>query len=312
MQINKKFRFIVCGAIFISLHIFSSKGPDRQDFYKKDFTVDREHPEKYIKLRADGLILHPFFSPNFDVQGILVGLMGKEESSLKMTIYSLRDRDIYGAILGALKRGVRVEIVFDKKFQEERFAKKLMELGAAGAVTYIFKGPEKKPHEDVTGIMHNKYVIFEKNIYGEKLLWSGSCNFSSSSHRLNQENVFVSNRSRLIEKFEVDFVRMKHEYCRPDSTGDEDYYYQESDDQDSGCEWADDEEQDEDVPRRKRPKPIARRSPRLQRTGRKRKRASSYKKEEQEETLPPRKRQKMAQIIVAADRLKRGVRKEGA
>jgi len=229
MQINKKFRFIVCGAIFISLHIFSSKGPDRQDFYKKDFTVDREHPEKYIKLRADGLILHPFFSPNFDVQGILVGLMGKEESSLKMTIYSLRDRDIYGAILGALKRGVRVEIVFDKKFQEERFAKKLKKLEAAGVVTYIFKGPEKKTYEDVTGIMNNKYVIFEKNIYGDNLVWSGSSNFSSSYHRLNQENVFVSNNLLLIKYFEDDFMQMKHEYCRPDATGDEDYYDQGSD-----------------------------------------------------------------------------------
>jgi len=149
--------------------------------------------------------------------------MNKEKSRMRMTIYSLRDAKIYQAILGALKRGVEVEIAFDAKFAKDQYEKKLMELEAKGAKVFIFRSPEK-PHKYVTGIMHNKYVIFEKNIYGQTLLWSGSFNFTSSAHRLNQENAFVHNGKYLITSFADDFKNLKTKFCFPYVlNGDSDY-----------------------------------------------------------------------------------------
>jgi len=216
-------RRLLVGIVFlcpVSFHIFScnhQRPPARGDWYKKKFIVDTENNNvtDFIKRRENGTILSSFFAPNADIQGLLVGLMKKEKKSMRITIYSLRDTKIFNTILEALDRGIDVEVIFDSRFEKDQLEKKLKTLDTKGAKVFVFKRPKNRPHEHITGIMHNKYVLFEDNIYGEKLLWSGSCNFSSSSHRLNQENIYVCNNRSLFNDFALDFELCKRDFCYP-------------------------------------------------------------------------------------------------
>ncbi|MFC1841606.1 phospholipase D-like domain-containing protein [Candidatus Dependentiae bacterium] len=233
MRINKKFLFIFISIFFIHFCLFSCQGP-QDDLYKKNFIVDTEknNVEDFIKLR-EGEISEAFFAPNADVQGLLIGLMKKEKSSMKMTIYSLRDNKIYNEILQARKRGVHVEIAFDAKFEEDRYEKKLVELEAKGAKVFVYKTLENKPHEHVTGIMHDKYVIFGKNIHGEPILWTGSFNFTHLANNYNQENVVIVNWKNLVKKYEDDFEVLKNDFCYEYVlNGDSDYVYESETDDD--------------------------------------------------------------------------------
>ncbi|MFC1842559.1 phospholipase D-like domain-containing protein [Candidatus Dependentiae bacterium] len=225
MRLCKKLYFLAHFVFFVYTCVFPFRGPQK-DLYKKKFIVDlkKNNVQDFIKFRDNGEVFQVFFAPNDDLQGLLVGLMGKEESSMIMTIYSLRDTKIYKAIKDALKRGVAIQIVFDSKFEKDGHEKKLIELEKMGAKIFVFKPPKDKPNEDITGIMHNKYVVFEKNINGMSLLWNGSCNFSSSSHMFNQENIYITSKSKMLQSYRNDFNTMKKKFCYPyEFNGDSDY-----------------------------------------------------------------------------------------
>ena len=58
-------------------------------------------------------------------------------------------------------------------------------------------------------IMHNKFVIFGKNISNKPLLWTGSFNFTKSAQLKNQENVVILDEQYLIQKYEKQFEVIK-------------------------------------------------------------------------------------------------------
>jgi len=226
MKVAKKFYFIVFWALFLPCYIFSLND-SAQDPYKKEFVVDRTKNDiaKYItKDEKDDSVVHCFFPPRHDARGLLCGLLKKEQEKVLVTIYALHDKEIAATILETVKRGIKVEIAFDSKFEKQRYEKKVTDLEKLGAKVFIYRRPPKRPHEHVTGIMHDKYVIFYNTLYGKKLLWTGSYNFTSAANDRNQENVIIDDCSLAIEDFEIDFERLKTVYCYPYiSNSDSDY-----------------------------------------------------------------------------------------
>lgn len=153
----------------------------------------------------DGCYKQAFFSPDDNVQEILVQLINQEKKSIKIAIFSFTDGKIAQALIDAAYRGVQVEIIVDACGLRDKFSK--IELLKSNGIKVTVYDPKNTTMYN--NIMHHKFVIFENNIGGKSLLWTGSYNFTKSATMNNQENVLVLDEIHLIQKYAQQFEVIK-------------------------------------------------------------------------------------------------------
>ncbi|CAN5161078.1 hypothetical protein BH09DEP1_BH09DEP1_4190 [soil metagenome] len=153
----------------------------------------------------DGCYKQAFFSPDDNMQEILIQLINQEKKSIKIAIFSFTDGKIAQALIDARDRGVRVEVIADVSGSRDKFSKIEM-LKANGIKVTVY---DPKNNSIYNNIMHHKFVIFENNVGGKSLLWTGSYNFTKSATINNQENVLVLDEIQLIEKYSRQFELIK-------------------------------------------------------------------------------------------------------
>jgi len=153
-------------------------------------------------VRPDGTILKSFFTPYDNVRDILVKLINNERSSIKIACYFLTDHPVAKALIRAHERGITVTVIVDHSlFSGGRHATVLYEL-AKEIDLYIFRQMDR-------GLMHNKFIVFEKNINDEPLAWTGSYNLTHSAQNFNFENVILTNDQEIIEHYEDTFDKLR-------------------------------------------------------------------------------------------------------
>lgn len=154
----------------------------------------------------DGCYKQAFFSPDDNVQEILVQLIDQEKKSIKIAIFSFTDGKIAQALIDAHRRGVMVEVIVDITGMRDKFSK-IDWLKENGIKVTVYDPRNNSIYND---IMHHKFVIFGNNIGGKSLLWTGSYNFTKSATLKNQENVLVLDEVHLIQKYAQQFELIKH------------------------------------------------------------------------------------------------------
>jgi phosphatidylserine/phosphatidylglycerophosphate/cardiolipin synthase-like enzyme len=61
-----------------------------------------------------------------------------------------------------------------------------------------------------SSLMHNKFMLFESNIYGRNLVWTGSANLTRSAFgELHHENIVVFDDSAVYKEYERQFAQLK-------------------------------------------------------------------------------------------------------
>lgn len=153
----------------------------------------------------DGCYKQAFFSPDDNVQEILVQLIEQEKKSIKIAIFSFTDGKIAQTLINARRRGVQVEVIVDVTGLRDKF-NKIEALTANGIKVMIYDPKNNSIYND---IMHHKFVIFENNIGDKSLLWTGSYNFTRSATLNNQENVLILDEIHLIQKYARQFELLK-------------------------------------------------------------------------------------------------------
>lgn len=153
----------------------------------------------------DGSYMQAFFSPDDDLESLLVQLINAEQLSIKAAIFSFTNGDIAQALVNAYRRGVEIEIVTDICCLKDKFNK--IEMLKKAGIKILIYNPRNT--SIFNNIMHNKFVLFAKNIGGKALLWTGSFNFTKSAKMYNQENIIVVDEIYLIEKYRKQFVILK-------------------------------------------------------------------------------------------------------
>jgi phosphatidylserine/phosphatidylglycerophosphate/cardiolipin synthase-like enzyme len=151
--------------------------------------------------RADGTILQAFFTPFDNVRQLLVDIINKEQASIKIASYFITDPAVAHALIKAHERNVVITAIADySMLSSNQHSKVLYELAQAIDL-YIFRHMDR-------GLMHNKFVIFEKNDGGQSLVWTGSYNLTRSAQNYNFENVVVSNDRALIEQYRTIYPQL--------------------------------------------------------------------------------------------------------
>jgi phosphatidylserine/phosphatidylglycerophosphate/cardiolipin synthase-like enzyme len=144
-----------------------------------------------------------FFSPNGGAHDAILKELKEAKSTIDVAMYILTDRELSKALIMAKDRGVNVRILLDSKSAEEIGYSKhhfLSEKQVAVKLDNTHKSYGDK-HE---GIMHNKFAIIDN-----KVLITGSYNWTHSAEELNDENLLIIKESKtLIRKFCEEFTKL--------------------------------------------------------------------------------------------------------
>lgn len=178
-------------------------------------TESASHP---FDLICDGCVKRVLFSPDDQIQKILLHLIGAEKESIRLTAYSFTDGEVAQALIDAHDRGIRVEVIADPGTLFDRFGK-IPLIKEHDIMVYIYNPDHLKKDQKslASSIMHNKFIIFGKNIAGKSLVWTGSFNWTKAAHKRNQENVIILDDKQCVNKYAHHFELLKArcEYVKP-------------------------------------------------------------------------------------------------
>lgn len=140
------------------------------------------------------------FTPGDDAAGLIVRRIGLARRSVRMQAYLFTDRRIANALLAALERGVRVEVIGDAAQHASGGLPFLRALHRAGAGVYL---------NGTHAAMHNKILIVDGEGPAAAIL-TGSYNFTPSAQSRNAENLVVLSGSRAVaQRFLDQFERQR-------------------------------------------------------------------------------------------------------
>lgn len=172
------------------------------------FPVDatRKPLDILAPLKKVGVTL-PFFSPNDDLEVMIINLIENEQKQIVIAIYSFTNKNIADALQRAQERGVSVFLIVDRATIADR-NNKVDYLALRGIPVFVYD-PVFELGKETNGIMHNKCSLFFKNINGNKLVATGSLNYTKRGPKANQENTIISSDQELTKRYEAYLNRLK-------------------------------------------------------------------------------------------------------
>jgi phosphatidylserine/phosphatidylglycerophosphate/cardiolipin synthase-like enzyme len=134
-----------------------------------------------------------YFSLYDNPQKEIIKNINQAEAFINIAMYIFTDREIALPLIKACERGVKVRLYLDKdqvdyKYSQSRFL--------------VQKGIKTKISSN-NYIMHNKFAIIDN-----RLLLTGSYNWTFSANHRNDENLMVIDDPEIIEIFQNQFVNL--------------------------------------------------------------------------------------------------------
>jgi phosphatidylserine/phosphatidylglycerophosphate/cardiolipin synthase-like enzyme len=137
-------------------------------------------------LQENPTTLEVYFSPHGECTSAITKELEKANNSILVQAYSFTSVPIAEALLNAFNRGVKVEVILDRRGKTEKSSK----------ATFFFEAgiPTKidAAHKDA----HNKMMVID----GETVI-TGSFNFTKAAEEKNAENLLIIHDSKLAEKY---------------------------------------------------------------------------------------------------------------
>jgi phospholipase D len=125
------------------------------------------------------------FTPGGNCTQEIVSYIRSAQHSIYVQAYSFTSRPIERALISAKKRGVTVEIIFDKSILERQ-----------GTAWFFIRYGIPIWIDSQPAIAHNKVMIIDQ----EKII-TGSFNFTYAAQEKNAENVLMINDRELAKKY---------------------------------------------------------------------------------------------------------------
>lgn len=157
-------------------------------------------------LDVNGSIKKVLFAPNDDLRETLLHLIEQEKKQISIAMFAFTDKDFAQALAQAHTRGVHVEVIVDPNNVYGKYSK-LVPLNDGNVQIFVYN--PSRFNKKIPGAMHNKFVVFEKNINNKSLVWTGSFNFTRAAHQRNQENVVVLDDTTVVQRFVEQFNELK-------------------------------------------------------------------------------------------------------
>lgn len=160
------------------------------DFFGPEVLPNTPHPQ----LTIDGVPLEVYFSPDDGVAARLVKLLRGAETSIYFMAYSMTADDFGDIIRQKAKDGLRVFGVMDESQVKSNQGGEFDSFQQAGLRVY---------KDGNAGQMHHKVIIID-----EKIVITGSYNFSANAERTNDENVVIFFDEQIAAQYLAEFERV--------------------------------------------------------------------------------------------------------
>jgi len=132
-----------------------------------------------------------YFSLYDDPESIIIKNIDSAKEFINIAMYTFTDREIAQAILRAKDRGVDIKIYLDRSQVNAKYSKSRY---------FINNGIEGIRISSNNYIMHNKFAVIDN-----KIVITGSYNWTASAGERNDENLLVIDDKNIIKKYQNQF-----------------------------------------------------------------------------------------------------------
>jgi phospholipase D len=139
------------------------------------------------------------FTPNRKCQQLIIKHLDAAQQSIRIQAYSFTDPEITNALIRAKKRDVSVQVILDKSNVRNR----LLPLLLNNDIDVRIDAP--------AGIAHNKIIIID-----EKVLITGSYNFSKAAYSRNTENLLIIRNEEIVKQYLQNYHNRQQQSRLPD------------------------------------------------------------------------------------------------
>lgn len=150
-----------------------------------------------------------YFSPLGGAEKALVEMLDGARQKISVAAYFFTNRTLAKALVRAHKRGVEIQVIIDGN-NESDYSKGyyLRKRGvdvryARGLPKKVKKSKKPKYRVKKYGIMHHKFIVVD-----DKLVGTGSFNWTASAERWNRENLLVINSASLARRYTKEFDKI--------------------------------------------------------------------------------------------------------
>ncbi len=139
-----------------------------------------------------------YFSPNGGARQRLVRAIEGSQRSIDIAVYNFTASELAEALYAAKSRGVRIRVLVDRE-RAEAGASGIRGLRLNGVAVRSLGVPEQS-------LMHHKFAVFD-----ERLVVTGSYNWTNSAEHANYENLVVLEAPEVVSRFQQEFHRLWRE-----------------------------------------------------------------------------------------------------
>ncbi len=149
-----------------------------------------------------GIVVRTCFSPKGKCSSHILRELRGAKQEILIAIYAFTSREIAWALVEAKQRGIKVQVLLDKKFDRESKYSKGTFLKKQGLnvrrTSGLSRGGNKR------GLMHQKFAVVDGRI-----VLTGSYNWTASAERYNHENLLLfQDAGPLADEYRQQFLRL--------------------------------------------------------------------------------------------------------
>jgi phosphatidylserine/phosphatidylglycerophosphate/cardiolipin synthase-like enzyme len=148
----------------------------------------------HTTLTVDGTPLEVYFSPEDGTLERLLALIQAADSSIYFMLYSFTSDEIAEAMLARAAAGIQVRGVLEETQYMSNIGTEYDRLRTAGLDVWLDGNPRN---------MHHKVLIID-----ERILVTGSYNFSANAEKSNDENTLIIHSSQIVLPYMSEFERV--------------------------------------------------------------------------------------------------------
>ncbi|MGC8501416.1 phospholipase D family protein [Desulfurella sp.] len=142
-----------------------------------------------------------YFTPSFEPIDKIISLIDHSKRSIDVAMYSFTSRPLAQSLINAKKRGVKVRLLLDGEWNSPKNKYSKVEYLLKNGINIRFAKAHK--YYDRYGIMHNKFAIFD-----DKIVETGSLNWTAQAPKANDENVLVIDRVDIANVYKKQFEEL--------------------------------------------------------------------------------------------------------
>jgi phosphatidylserine/phosphatidylglycerophosphate/cardiolipin synthase-like enzyme len=139
-----------------------------------------------------------YFSPNGGARQRLVRAIEESRKTIDVAVYTFTAYELADALYAAQARGVHIRVLVNREMAETG-GSGVRGLRLNGITVRTLGVPEQS-------LMHNKFAVFD-----ERLVVTGSYNWTHSAEYANYENLVVLEEPRLAARYQQEFHRLWRE-----------------------------------------------------------------------------------------------------